>query len=87
MTIKHTTPKFGAGWAFLKLAKLGDNGYHLNSQNKISARKIGPYPILEVNLLSCKLDLPEWLGGPNSIHPVISVEHLEPAQPDPYHRD
>jgi hypothetical protein len=29
-----------------------------------------------------KLELPELL----SIHPVISVEHLEPAPPDPYDR-
>lgn len=83
---KHTVPVFNTGWAYLKLAKKGDTGYHLQNQTKLSARKIGPFPVLEVNPLSCKLDLPDWLGGPNGIHPVISVEHLEPAKPDLYQR-
>jgi hypothetical protein len=55
--------------------KLGAHGYHLQNQTKLSYTKTGPYWILQVNPLSCKIELPDWL----SIHPVISVEHLEPA--------
>jgi hypothetical protein len=83
---KYTVPVFNTGWAYLKLAKTGDTGYHLQNQTKLSARKIGPFLILEVNPLLCKLDLPDWLGGPCGIYPVISVQYLEPAKPDLYNR-
>ena len=70
--------------AYLRLSKKANAGYHLQNQTKLSFDKIGPFDILEAKgPLAFKLRLPDWLSG---IHPVVSIEHLEPYQPDPYHR-
>lgn len=46
---------------------------------KLSFKKMGPYTITEcVNRLSFRLELPKWL----KIHPVVSIDHLEPAPHD-----
>jgi hypothetical protein len=80
----YTPPKFEK-FVYLRLSKKHKKGYHLQNQTKLSFNKIGPFRILEryKGDLSFKLELPEWLTG---IHPVISVEFLEPAPPDPYQR-
>jgi hypothetical protein len=83
---RHRRSQF-EDWVYLRLAKKGTDGYHLQNQNKISHNKIGPLKVLErKGLLAYRLQLPEWLTG---VHPIISVEHLEPApalESDPYHR-
>lgn len=80
---QHRKPQFNTGWAYLRLAKPGARGYHLQNQTKLSGKKIGPFRILELHPLSCKLELPDWMGR---THPVISMQHLEPAPADPYNR-
>lgn len=72
---QHRRPQIDAGWAYLQLAKPGSRGYHLQNQTRLLSNKMGPFPILEVNPLSCKLDLPDWM---RDTHPVISMQHLEP---------
>jgi hypothetical protein len=69
---------------YLKLAKGVDNGYKLlDNFTKFSFNKMGPYKVAKViSPLSFELELPSWL----SIHPVISIEHLEPKNADPYKR-
>lgn len=69
---------------YLKLAKEVDNGYKLlDNFTKFSFNKIGPYKVTRViTPLSFELELPSWL----SIHPVISIEYLEPKGMDPYER-
>jgi hypothetical protein len=64
---------------YIKLAKPGKDGYHLNNQTKLSFRRVGPYPIAErISDLRYRVKLPPWLKW----HPEISVEHLVPAFPD-----
>ena len=70
---------------YIKLAKGTDRGYHLlHNTTKLSFIKQGPYPITKVVHpgLSFEIQLPEWLP----IHPIISIEHLEPAKTDPHGR-
>lgn len=69
---------------YLKLAKGTNDGYKLlQNQTKLSFIKLGPYPITEVvNPLAFRVGLPQWL----SIHPVISVDHLELDRPDEFGR-
>jgi hypothetical protein len=80
----HTPPRFD-DLVYLRISKNHEKGYHLQNQTKLSFNKIGPLRILEryKGDLLFKIELPEWLTG---IHPVISVEFLEPAPPDPYKR-
>lgn len=61
---------------YVKLAKPGQDGYHLNNQTKLSHRRAGPFPISKVvSPLRLRLDLPPYLKW----HPEISIEHLEPV--------
>jgi hypothetical protein len=70
---------------YLKLAKSTDNGYKLlQNFTKLSFIKMGPYLVKKViSQLAFELDLSECL----SIHPVVSIDHLEPVQTDPYNRE
>jgi len=57
------------------------------TRNKLSQQKLPPYEILEVhsNGRAVRLDIPSSL----KIHPVVSIQHLEPAPPpgeDPFKR-
>ena len=80
---KHAPPKFEDA-VYLKLTKKGEKGYHLQNQTKLSFFKVGPLDIIRPHgNLAYEIELPDWLKG---IHPVISVEHLEPANKDPYNR-
>jgi hypothetical protein len=80
---QHSVPHFD-DYAYLRLSKKNEKGYHLENQTKLSFNKIGPFRILRAfGNLAYEIELPDWLKG---MHPVISVEHLEPAPPDPYHR-
>ena len=69
---------------YIKLAKGIEEGYKLlDNFTKFSFNKLGPYAVTKVvNPLSFKLKLPSWLR----IHPVISIEHLEPKEKDLYNR-
>ena len=72
-------------WAFITL----HHGYKIPGQGnpKFSQQRTGPFVVREVygKGNAYKLDLPDhW-----KIHPVISVEHLEPApapSADPFER-
>jgi hypothetical protein len=70
---------------FLKVAKSTEHGYKLlQNFTKLSFIKLGPYRIRKViSPLAFELELPEWL----SIHPVVSIDHIEPVRPDPYNRE
>jgi hypothetical protein len=66
---------------FIRLHK----GYNLNSRihKKIGAQRTGPFRVKRVFTNAYELDIPKhW-----RVHPVISVEHLEPAPDgaDPYY--
>ena len=72
-------------WAFLRL----HHGYKIPGQesSKFSQQRTGPFIIKEVygKGNAYKLDLP----GHWKVHPVVSVEHLEPApapSADPFRR-
>jgi hypothetical protein len=70
--------------AYLRLSKKHEKGYHLANQTKLSFTKAGLFKIIRPHgKLAYELELPSWL---HSIHPVISVEYLEPAPPDLYGR-
>ncbi|TPX18040.1 uncharacterized protein E0L32_011859 [Thyridium curvatum] len=70
-------------FVYVKLAKPGDRGYHLNNQTKLSFRKTGPFKVLEkAGPLAYKIQLPPWLKW----NPVISVSHLHPAKDDTFQR-
>jgi len=77
---KHKPLYFKVGdWAALRLHR----GYHVpglkNRNVKIEQQFAGPFKILErVGRLAYRIELPRNM----SIHPVISIAHLEPA-PDP----
>ena len=80
---KHRIPDL-QGHVYLKLAKTGDNGYHIPKHSSLSTKKVGPFKILDkISPLAYRLQLPPSM----KIHPVISVVHLEQAQPDPYDRE
>lgn len=65
-------------FVYVKLAKPGHRGYHLNHQTKLSFRRTGPYRILEkISPLKYKVELPDWLRWSRN----ISIEHLHPASP------
>lgn len=71
-------------FVYLRLAKLGQPGYHVQNQSKLSVNRLGPLRIIRpVGDLAYEVQLPEWLTG---VHPVISVEWLEPVVPDPFVR-
>jgi hypothetical protein len=64
--------------AYLRLSKKSESGYHLQNQTKLSFNKISPFNIVKpIGKLAYEIQLPDWLSG---IHPVISIEHLEPYQ-------
>lgn len=80
---RRSLPKFGE-WVYLRLSKKGTDGYHLQNQTKLSFDKVGPFRVISPKSpLTYEIELPEWLTG---IHNVISVEHLEPHNPEPYER-
>jgi hypothetical protein len=80
---RHIRPKFGSH-AYLRIAKSHEKGYHLQNHTKLSPNKIGPLKIVQPHgPLAYEIELPSWLKG---VHPVISVEYLEPAPLDPYKR-
>ena len=83
--VKHTTPDFSTGYAFLHLGA----GYSIPSvrKQKLTQQRVGPFKIIEMvgkGKAYC-LQLPPHCG----IHPVISIVHLEPSPApgsDPYSR-
>lgn len=82
---KHESPPVMApnSYVYVKLAKPGHRGYHLHHQTKLTFLKVGPYRIKErLSRLKYKIELPSWLKW----NPDTSIEHLEPAFPDPFHR-
>ena len=57
----------------------------MQNQTKLSYNKEGPFPIIRRHgKLAYEIKLPDYL---KKIHPIISIEHLEPAPQDPYNRD
>jgi hypothetical protein len=83
--VKHATPDFSAGYAFLRLGA----GYSIPAvrKQKLAQQRIGPFKILEMvgKGKAYRLQLPPHYG----IHPVISIVHLEPSPApgsDPYSR-
>lgn len=72
-------------WAYLRM----HHGYSIplpkNMTAKWSQRRIGPFKIIKkIGNLAYRLNLPaHW-----KIHPVVSIQQLEPApdEPDPYNR-
>lgn len=63
-------------YVYVRLAKPGQRGYHLNHQTKLTFRKTGPYRIAKkIDDLSYEIELPSWLKW----NPRISIEHLVPA--------
>jgi hypothetical protein len=71
--------------AYITLAKGIEPGYRIPTpSSKLSERRVGPFPIIRaVGRLAYELQLPStW-----TIHPVISVAHLEPHKPDPFNRE
>ncbi|PFH62963.1 hypothetical protein XA68_10714 [Ophiocordyceps unilateralis] len=75
----ETPPDIQPGdFAYVKLAKLGDDGYHLDSQTKLAHRRAGPFRILErISPLRFRLELPSHLRW----KPEFSIEYLEPVPP------
>lgn len=75
---KHTKPpSLDVGdYVYVRLAKPGHRGYHLNHQTKLTFRKTGPFRIAQkISPLKYKIELPSWLTW----HPEMSIEHLVPA--------
>lgn len=81
--LKNRIPDIASS-AYLKLAKTGDAGYHIPKSSSLSTKKVGPYKILQqVSPLAYRLELPPSMS---SIHPVISVIHLEQGKADLFGR-
>jgi hypothetical protein len=79
---KYTPLRFST-YIYLRLTKKADQGYHLANHTKLFFTRVGLFKIIRpYNKLAYELDLPHWLTG---IHLVISVEHLDPADPDLYY--
>jgi hypothetical protein len=79
----HHKPKsFAVGdKVLLRLHK----GYNIPTVTnpKLAPQYVGPFKVLErVGRLAYRLELP----GHWQVHPVISIAHLEPSNPDPYGR-
>lgn len=75
-------PEIG-GLAYVRLAKPGHRGYHLNSQTKLSFRLAGPFPVeRRIHQRRYRLKLPNYL----SWNPDIDVSHLVPVRTDPWGR-
>ena len=76
---RRTPPKIEAGHlVYVKLAKPGHPGYHLNNQTKLSHRRCGPFTVeAKINDLRYRVRLPDYLQW----KPEFSIEHLEPAVP------
>lgn len=63
-------------FAYIKLAKPGQQKYHFNHQTKLSFRRAEPYEIKrKISSLKYELVLPKWLKW----SPQISIKHLIPA--------
>ena len=76
----HIPPVF-TDYAYLRISKKHEKGYHLQNHTKLSFDKIGPLKIIRKHSdLAYEIELPSWLTG---INPIISVEFLEPAPNDP----
>jgi len=73
--VKHTTPDFSTGYAFLRLGA----GYSIPSvqKQKLAQQCVGPFKIIEMvgKGKAYRLQLPPHYG----IHPVISIVHMEPS--------
>ncbi|OJD14940.1 hypothetical protein AJ78_04755 [Emergomyces pasteurianus Ep9510] len=73
-----------SGKAYLHVVRKGTSEYTLSEHTTLHPIKIGPFRIIEkVSPLSYRLDLPRRF---RSIHPVISIIHLEPYIPDEFDR-
>src|SRR5205809_185780 len=70
---------------WVKLAKPGQDGYHLANQTKLSHRKTGPFPVEKVIKPGRRflVKLPPYLKW----RPEISIANIEPVVPDPFDRD
>lgn len=79
-------PKFKVGdYASIRLDR---HPVSIIKRNKLSQQKLPPYKILKINSngRAVQLEIPPTL----SIHPTISIQHLEPAPPpgeDPWKRN
>jgi Chromo (CHRromatin Organisation MOdifier) domain len=83
---KHTPITFKpADLVYIRLAGSMEPGYHLphTISSKLSQQRVGPFKVLErVGELAYKLKLPAtW-----TIHPVLSVAHLEKHVVDTFQR-
>ncbi|KAJ8122730.1 hypothetical protein ONZ43_g1146 [Nemania bipapillata] len=83
-SLHHTPPILTTDdFVYVKLAKPGHPGYHLDHQTKLTYRKAGPFPIEHViSPLKYRLKLPPWLKW----GPEMSIENLIPARPDKFDR-
>ncbi|KAI0996230.1 hypothetical protein K3495_g11949, partial [Podosphaera aphanis] len=84
---RHKPMFFKVGDFVLLRLHRGFNVPGIAGNTKLAQQYAGPFKVLEkIGKLAYRLDLPPSLG---SIHPVISVAHLEPAPnpaDDPYNR-
>ena len=80
---KNHSAKDMPSQVYIRMVKGINRGYRLPGNTALSVIRQGPFHILrKVGRLAYELDLPPYI----KIHPVISVIHLEPYLPDPYHR-
>ncbi len=64
---------------YLKLVRGTKIGYKLATSSSLDPIKMGPYKIIQViSKVAYRLALPPEM----KMHPVISIAHLEPSQPD-----
>ncbi|OJD11044.1 hypothetical protein ACJ73_09625, partial [Blastomyces percursus] len=87
-SVTHTTQPNNfftlANLSALRLVRKGKYGYSLPSMSALSPILAGPFDIIErVGPLAYRLSLPPEL---DSIHPVVSVLHLEKFEKDPFGR-
>ena len=77
------TDKTMPSHVYIRMVKGINRGYRLPGGTSLSVIKEGPFKVLrKVGQLAYELELPPHI----KIHPVISVIHLEPFLPDPYHQ-
>lgn len=78
----HSLPQVGTQ-VWLRLVCTAQKGYRLQHGSKLDVVKQGSFSVLrKVGKLAFELELPDQM----KIHPMISVAHLEPADPGPYSR-
>ena len=76
-------PQFG-DYVYLRLTRPGQLGYHVQNQTKLSCNRLGPLRVIRpVGSLAYEVEFPAWYTG---VHPVVSIEWLEPVIDDPFHR-